>query len=40
MNDLIDGGADVLAVTKRVNGGTNGLADREHYYQLCLQQIQ
>ncbi len=40
MNELIDGGADVLAVTKRVNGGTNGLADREHYYQLCLQQIQ
>ena len=40
MNDLIDSGADVLAVTKRVNGGTNGLADREHYYQLCLQQIQ
>jgi len=40
MNKLIDSGADVLAVTKRVNGGTNGLADREHYYQLCLQQIQ
>ena len=40
MNELIDSGADVLAVTKRVNGGTNGLADREHYYQLCLQQIQ
>jgi len=39
MNDLIDGGADVLAVTKRVNGGTNGLADREHYYQRCLEVI-
>jgi len=39
MNTLIDGGADVLAVTKRVNGGTNGLADREHYYQRCLEVI-
>jgi putative chitinase len=39
MNDLIDGGADVLAVTKRVNGGTNGLADREHYYSRCLEVI-
>ena len=39
MNELIDSGADVLAVTKRVNGGTNGLADREHYYQRCLEQI-
>ena len=37
MNELIDSGADVLAVTKRVNGGTNGLADREHYYQRCLR---
>ena len=40
MNDLIDSGADVYAVTRRVNGGTNGLADREHYYQLCLKHIQ
>ena len=40
MNELIDSGADVVAVTRRVNGGTNGLADREHYYQRCLQQIQ
>ena len=39
MNELIDSGADVLAVTKRVNGGTNGLADREHYYQICLNVI-
>ena len=39
MNALIDSGADVLAVTKRVNGGTNGLADREHYYRICLQCI-
>ena len=40
MNELIDSGADVVAVTRRVNGGENGLADREHYYQRCLQQIQ
>jgi len=39
MNELIDGGADVLAVTKRVNGGTNGLADRQHYYDVCLRVI-
>ena len=36
MNELIDSGADVLAVTKRVNGVTNGLADRQHYYDICL----
>ena len=39
MNELIDGGADVLAVTKRVNGGINGLADRQHYYDICLNVI-
>lgn len=39
MNDLCDKGADVYAVTLRVNGGTNGLADREHYYQLCVDYI-
>ncbi len=37
VNELIDNGADVLAVTKRVNGGTNGLADRQHYYDICLR---
>ena len=37
LNELIDSGADVLAVTKRVNGGTNGLADRQHYYDICLR---
>ena len=39
MNALCDTGADVYAVTLRVNGGTNGLADREHYYQRCVQYI-
>lgn len=37
MNALIDGGAGVLQVTKRVNGGTNGLADRQHYYDKATQ---
>ena len=36
MNELIDAGADVEAVTRRVNGGTNGLADRKEYYEICL----
>ena len=39
VNELVDSGADVLAVTKRVNGGTNGLADRQHYYDICLRVI-
>ena len=36
MNELIDAGADVVGVTRRVNGGTNGLADRQQYYEVCL----
>ena len=39
MNELIDNGADVLAVTKRINGGTNGLADRQQYYDTCMEVI-
>ena len=39
MNEFIDDGADVIAVTKRVNGGTNGLADRQQYYDTCLEVI-
>ena len=37
MNELIDNGADVVAVTRRVNGGENGLADRQRYYDICLR---
>lgn len=37
MNALCDNGADCLAVTKRVNGGTNGLASRQEYYAKCCQ---
>lgn len=35
MNTLCDSGADCITVTKRVNGGINGLADRQKYYDLC-----
>ena len=37
MNALCDRGASVEAVTRRVNGGTNGLGDREAYYQKACQ---
>ena len=40
MNDLIDGGANVEQVTRRVNGGYNGLDDRKSYYNRCLRGIQ
>ena len=33
MNKLCDRGASVEVITKRVNGGYNGLADRKKYYQ-------
>jgi predicted chitinase len=35
MNALCDHGATVLTITKRVNGGTNGLDDRQKYYDLA-----
>ncbi|WP_171573967.1 glycoside hydrolase family 19 protein [Leptolyngbya sp. Cla-17] len=40
MNALCDAGATVEQVTKRVNGGTNGLEDRQHYYDKACQVIQ
>lgn len=37
LNSLCDNGADCTTITKKVNGGTNGLADREKYYKICLE---
>jgi putative chitinase len=31
---------DFVTLTKRINGGTIGLADREHHYQIALQYLQ
>jgi putative chitinase len=39
MNELCDSDPSVRTVTLRVNGGTNGLADREMYYERCLRVI-
>lgn len=39
MNALCDRGGSVEQVTERVNGGFNGLADREAYYQRACQVI-
>ncbi|CAM5788252.1 glycoside hydrolase family 19 protein [Rhizobacter fulvus] len=35
LNELADV-RDFVAITKRINGGTNGLADRQRYYALAL----
>ncbi|MDJ0598120.1 MAG: hypothetical protein QNJ37_04685 [Crocosphaera sp.] len=32
MNELCDQNPSVITVTRRVNGGTNGLSDRQHWY--------
>lgn len=37
MNALCDTNPSVEQVTKRVNGGTNGLSDRQMYYKRCLE---
>ncbi|MGF6591070.1 glycoside hydrolase family 19 protein [Pseudomonas sp. 2835] len=39
LNTLADKG-DFLAITKKINGGTNGLADREELYERALQVLQ
>lgn len=36
MNALADQGASVKVITKRLNGGYNGLADRQQYYNRTL----
>ena len=35
LNKLADAG-DILTMTKRINGGTIGLEDRKHHYQMAL----
>jgi predicted chitinase len=37
MNELCDTNPSVEQVTRRVNGGTRGLADRQMYYNRCLE---
>lgn len=39
LNSLADRG-DFLAITKRINGGTNGLSDREALYKRALEVLQ
>jgi putative chitinase len=39
MNQLCESSPSVKTVTLRVNGGTNGLADREMYYERCAAAI-
>ncbi|MGM7284510.1 glycoside hydrolase family 19 protein [Pseudomonas guariconensis] len=39
LNTLADKG-DFLTITKRINGGTNGLADREALYKRALEVLQ
>lgn len=36
LNRYADSG-DFLTLTKRINGGTNGLADREHFWKLAKE---
>jgi putative chitinase len=36
LNDICDRG-DVVLLSKRINGGTIGLADRIHHWNLCLE---
>ena len=39
MNELCDTNPTVEQVTRRVNGGYNGLEDRKHYYRLATMEI-
>ena len=39
MNAFIDNGADVREVTRRVNGGYNGLEHRQDLYEICCKVI-
>lgn len=39
LNKKVDAGATVQDVTKVVNGGTNGLAEREAYYNVAVKAL-
>lgn len=39
MNDLCDKNPSVEQITRRVNGGLNGIADRRYYYGRCVNII-
>ena len=39
MNALVDSGATVEQITKRVNGGQNGILDRKRYYAIACKVI-
>ena len=39
MNELCNKNPTVRQVTRRVNGGYNGITDREHYYAICQRVI-
>ncbi len=38
LNEIADRG-DILAITKKINGGTNGLQDRQAYLQLAQERL-
>lgn len=39
LNKFCDSG-DFITLTKRINGGTIGLADRQHHYEIALHALQ
>ena len=38
LNELCDKD-DFVTLTKRINGGTNGLEDRKHHYEIALKAL-
>jgi putative chitinase len=39
LNTYCDNG-DFIGLTKRINGGTNGLEDRQHHYDIAFKWLQ
>lgn len=39
LNELVDSGADIYAITRRINGGENGINDRIQYFQKACRVI-